>query len=136
MGRTLLPTAHHDVKVRVANTTGKPQTLPLNTCLGPAVPVTVVNSGKEDSGSRKEETPCTTHTFPDLVEPVLRNLPPDVTPNQRNRVIDFLREFDDMFSRGTFDMGRTNLVEHTIDTGSHRPIRQPLRRHPALIWTR
>jgi len=49
VGRTLLPTAHHDVKVRVANTTGKPQTLPLNTCLGPAVPVTVVNSGKEDS---------------------------------------------------------------------------------------
>jgi len=27
-------------------------------------------------------------------------------------------------------MGRTNLVQHTIDTGDHRPIRQPLRRHP------
>jgi len=29
-------------------------------------------------------------------------------------------------------MGRTTLVEHTIDTGKNRPIRQSLRRHP---WT-
>ena len=27
-------------------------------------------------------------------------------------------------------MGRTYLVEHVIDTGDHRPIRQGLRRHP------
>ena len=27
-------------------------------------------------------------------------------------------------------MGRTTLVEHTIDTGGQRPIRQGLRRHP------
>lgn len=35
-----------------------------------------------------------------------------------------------MFSKGTHDMGRTKLVEHSIDTGQNRPIRQPLRRHP------
>lgn len=28
-------------------------------------------------------------------------------------------------------MGRTTLVEHTIETGNSRPIRQGLRRHPA-----
>ena len=38
-----------------------------------------------------------------------------------------------MFSRGTFDMGRTTLVEHSIDTGDHRPIRQSLRRHPLAL---
>lgn len=27
-------------------------------------------------------------------------------------------------------MGRTTLVEHMIDTGNNRPIRQCLRRHP------
>ena len=27
-------------------------------------------------------------------------------------------------------MGRTTLVEHSIDTGNHRPFRQGLRRHP------
>jgi len=69
-------------------------------------------------------------TLSELVQPVLQNLPTDVTSDQKNRAVDFLHEFDDMFSRGTFDMGRTTLVEHTIDTGSQRPIRQPLRRHP------
>ena len=57
-------------------------------------------------------------------------LPGDVTSDQRQRVADLLSEYDDLFSRGIFDMGRTNLVEHTIDTGSNRPIRESLRRHP------
>jgi len=39
-------------------------------------------------------------------------------------------DFYDIFSRGPFDVGRTSLVEHTIDTGTHRPIRQGLSRHP------
>jgi len=37
---------------------------------------------------------------------------------------------EDVFSRGPFDMGRTSLVEHVIDTGNQRPIRQGLSRHP------
>ena len=41
-----------------------------------------------------------------------------------------LKEYSDIFSTGTYDMGRTTLTEHAIDTGSHRPIRQSLRRHP------
>ena len=36
-----------------------------------------------------------------------------------------LHEYDDIF----YDMGSTTLVEHSVQTGSHRPIRQALRRH-------
>ena len=35
-----------------------------------------------------------------------------------------------MFSTSEFDLGRTNLVKHTIDTGANRPFKQALRRHP------
>jgi len=35
-----------------------------------------------------------------------------------------------IISTGEHDIGRTHLVDHRIDTGEHRPIRQPLRRHP------
>ena len=52
-----------------------------------------------------------------IIDPVLQKLPTDVTPNQRERIVDLLEEFDDMFLRGTYDRGRTNLVERTIDTG-------------------
>lgn len=28
------------------------------------------------------------------------------------------------------DVGRTHLITHHIDTGEHRPVRQPLHQHP------
>jgi len=125
VARTLLPESHRDVKIRIANTTSKP----LDACLGQALPVTNVIQVNSNLRNTTEATSC--DQLPaDIVDPVLQKLPPDVTPNQRDRMVDFLEEFDDMFSRGTYDMGRTNLVVHTIDTGDHRPIRQPLRRHP------
>jgi len=130
VGRTLLPTSHHDVKVRVANTTGKSQSIYQDSCLGPAVQMTLSANDGEGSGLNTEKTYGTEQTFSDLIEPVLKKLPSGVTYSQRRQVVGFLKEFDDMFSRGTFDMGRTTLVEHTTDTGSSRPIRQPLRRHP------
>jgi len=34
------------------------------------------------------------------------------------------------FSKSKFDLGRTKLIQHRIDTGSHRPIKEPLRRQP------
>jgi len=64
-----------------------------------------------------------------IIDPVLQKLPMHVTSNQQPQVFDFLKKFDDMFSRSSYDLGRTTLVEHSIDTGTHRPIRQPLRRH-------
>ena len=66
----------------------------------------------------------------DVIKPVLKKLPTEVTDEQQQRIAGLLEDYDDIFSRGTFDMGRTSLVEHSIDTGSHRPIRKALRRYP------
>ncbi len=41
-----------------------------------------------------------------------------------------ISEFQDVFSKGDDDLGQTDLVEHRIDTGNARPIRQRLRRQP------
>ena len=70
------------------------------------------------------------HSYSEIIGPTLDKLPSDITDQQRRQIVEFLQEYDDMFSRGTFDMGRTTLVEHSIDTGQNRPIRQALRRHP------
>ena len=56
-------------------------------------------------------------------------LPEDMTESQYTVVRNLLKNYDDVFSRGVFDMLSTSLVEHVIDTGDHRPIRQRLRRH-------
>ena len=41
-----------------------------------------------------------------------------------------LRSLLKVFSNGENDLGWTDLVTHTIDTGVSKPVRQPLRRHP------
>ena len=51
-------------------------------------------------------------------------------PQRREKVGALIGEFQDIFSRGEFDLGETALGEHAIDTGDARPIRQQMRRHP------
>ena len=66
----------------------------------------------------------------DHVGILVENLPAELSDAQRRSVRILLSCYTDIFSRDDFDVGRTNLVEHTIDTGNHRPVRQQLRRHP------
>ena len=63
-------------------------------------------------------------------ERILKELPEDLSRKQRKRVAELDRLHDGIFSKHEFDIGRTQYVEYKIDTGDHRPIRQPLRRHP------
>ena len=60
----------------------------------------------------------------------MSNLPDELEDEQRNKVKDLLIRHRSIISTGEHDIGRTQFVEHRIDTGEHRPIRQPLRRHP------
>ena len=43
---------------------------------------------------------------------------------------DLLREYDDIFSLHPSDLGTTDQITHSINTGDHEPIRQPPRRLP------
>ena len=126
VGRTLLPAAHHDIKVRMVNTTAKPQVIPNGTCLGNLQLVDVI----DEPESAKILAPADKAPAADVMTALMEKLPDDMTSEQRQQVQELLGRYDDVFSHGTFDMGRTSLVEHTIDTGSQRPIRQGLRRHP------
>ena len=49
---------------------------------------------------------------------------------ERNRVIDLLCEYKDVFSKSEHDLGLTDLIEAEIDVGNARPHCEPLRRHP------
>ena len=118
-GRTLLPQRHRDVRVCVANTTEKNPVDNSRWCLGTAVPVRVARKEEETSVSDLiESTPVVDdkQSFSEIIGPTLHKLPSDITDQHRHQIVEFLQEYDDMFSRGTFDMGRTTLVEHSIDT--------------------
>ena len=64
------------------------------------------------------------------IQVMIDDLPPELDLDQRTAVQKFIRDRAGQFSKSEYDIGRTNLVHHVIDTGMHRPFKQPLRRHP------
>ena len=79
-------------------------------------------------------TECTTNTKNsgqpeyDHVAPLLTGIADDITTAERESLAATLQEFADVFSAGPEDIGLTDYVEHTIDTGTSRPLRLPPRR--------
>jgi len=74
----------------------------------------------------KAENGVTNLETVDPVPKLLESLPFKLSNEQREAVADLLHRYEDVFSRGKFTVGRTHLITHRIDTGEHRPVRQPL----------
>jgi len=52
------------------------------------------------------------------IEKIMKQLPDEATEEQREKVKSLLKEYRSIISTGGHDIGRTNLVEHRIDTTS------------------
>ena len=52
---------------------------------------------------------------------------------QQVQVHSLLQKHEEVFSKDKYDLGHTHLVEHTIDTGDAKPIKQPPRRVPIAL---
>ena len=66
----------------------------------------------------------------DFIEEMFDKIALDWTDEQKKQVEELLKEYKGVFSTSEFVLGRTNPVKHTIDTGTNRPFKQALRRHP------
>ena len=53
-----------------------------------------------------------------------------LTNEERAKLDDLLEEFSDIFALDDSELGCTNVVQHTIDTGNHSPIKQRPYRTP------
>jgi len=52
------------------------------------------------------------------------------SPVQQRKIAELLQKFSDTFSNNDTDLGLTHIVEHSIETGDAKPIKQPPRRVP------
>jgi len=66
----------------------------------------------------------------DFLRPIIDELPDILTDDQRLTVIDLLKRNESVFSKSELDVGLTDFLVHSINTGDAKPIAQPLRSHP------
>ena len=50
-----------------------------------------------------------------------------LSEQKREEAVTFLEKNFDVFAKSEFDLGRTGLVKHVIDTGDNKPFKQQLR---------
>ena len=68
--------------------------------------------------------------LPEHLQPLMEWISEDITTREREELAAAICEYRDVFSSGPEDMGQTNLVTQTIDTGEHHPICLRPRRLP------
>ena len=68
--------------------------------------------------------------MPVHLQSMIDQLPSYLSTVERQEAINFVKKYAVAFSKSEFDIGRTRLIPHKIDTGNNRPVRQQLRRHP------
>ncbi len=68
--------------------------------------------------------------LPEHLQPLMEWVANDLTIHDREELAATIYEYRDVFSSGPTDMGRTDLVTHSIDTGENRLIYLPPRRLP------
>ena len=98
---------------RVCRAHTRPESCTVN---GPAVP-SALNTPSPDS-------------WPEELQKLYDRSREDLPPHKQERLRELLNKHANTFAKSPEDLGRTSVVQHTIDTGDARPIRQPPRRPP------
>jgi len=136
IGRTLVPSKHDQARVCVMNITPGPLLIPAGTTFGQLQPACLVGESDQESVAPLEEPPTAetsstcTPAEDSVIPKLMKSLREELSAEQREAARQLLYNYEDVFSKNEYDIGRTPLVECHIDTGESRPIRQPLRRQP------
>jgi transposase InsO family protein len=115
------------------NITKTPQLVVQGTCLGSLQPAHTFNAGVMEINEADKTVTKPSYELKNdeaVIPKLMDRLSDELTGEQRSATRRLLQQYEDIFSKNEFDVGRTPLVEYHIDTGSSRPIRQALRRQP------
>ena len=119
----VLVTTKESVPVRFMNPGFVVQTIHKGTVVAKLTPVQcVVGETESPSESPEELTPA--------LEELLQRSSERLNPDQKQKLKSLLLRNANLFARDDKDFGRTDVIKHSINTGSRAPIRQTLRRTP------
>jgi len=69
-------------------------------------------------------------TSDSVINEMVSKVDKSISEEIKERLRELLKKYESTISLHELDLGWTDLVTHTIDTGDAKPIRQQLRRHP------
>ena len=118
--------AGHTIPFRLINPTSKPVTLYRGATLGTFVPAddTLQVLGVDAHPNTSQQQSSDSNDVPiDLIDA-------DLTDTQKEALQRLINEYRDIFALSPHELGRTNLVQHHINTENHAPIRQRAYRVP------
>jgi len=121
------------VTTRICNYSQEQRTLLPNAILARATAVQIPDGQKHCYGAavNKRDKPLSDDLARQaLVQNIVKGLPPEVTHDQRTEIHRMMMQHRNVFSMHDYDLGFCNIVEHTIETGDHAPVRERLRRYP------
>ena len=117
-----------DLPVRILNTNREEIVLREGTNLCKLQEVMAISEEKMKSGVDKERKKP--NTVEEHIDNIMAEVHPSVDVEQRDRLRSLLIQYGDILSIDEMDMGLTDMIQHEIDTGDERPVRQQLRRTP------
>jgi transposase InsO family protein len=121
VARAIIPHQCESIPMRVLNSSNRRVVLRKGSQLSDLEPVTVIqesevgDAGSEDSSWKSK---------------LVQEVDVEVSGREKLELEKILEDYSDCFSKSEFDLGRTALVKHQIETGNAAPIRQALRRQP------
>ena len=133
VARSVIDMSGKNVPIRVANFHKESRTMYANTFVAMCEPaeisqiqqVNYVSSracGTEDTNKSQE--------ISDVLQELKDASEKNLNQTQRSKLKCFLLEHEKLFSKSEADVGHTDLIQHSIDTGDHQPIKLPPYRIP------
>ena len=110
--------------------------------IGYLEPIQLVSKGNEicavaaaaDGEQAQQDFPEVNHCSDELYSQL--DLEVTLTEGEKGKLRNLIIEYSDVFAKDPSELGRTNVVQHTIDTGTHPPIKQLPHRTPFSLRKR
>ena len=118
------------VAVRVLNMSHEERVVRKGTDVASCEVIDSLTNAEKLEGEMQAELTVVDEELKGMVKELYSRSSDGLDSRQKEKLHALLVEFEDVFSTGPADMGRTSLTSHDIDTGSQRPMKQQPRRLP------
>ncbi len=128
VARVLVDTESVTIPVKLMNVRDEERLIKRGTVLAKLFPVCEEDVRVMSAAKLSVQSEAEVNVLPEHLCELIERCSEGLEEDEVSDAVKLLTEYQDVFSTGEFDIGRTSLIKHRIDTPGARPVRQPLRR--------